>query len=88
MRHSDFKIGTEFCTDTGKWRCTDVGTRVIVAIPLESRRNIEMDSSGAAQVAFGSNPADLAGPPYGVEEVVFDEYDFDGCYAVDSGHES
>lgn len=24
----------EFSTETGRWRCTDIGTRVIVAIPL------------------------------------------------------
>ena len=35
MRHADFHIGMEFYTETGKWRCTDVGTRVITAIKLE-----------------------------------------------------
>ena len=29
-----FHIGVEFYTETGKWRCTDVGTRVITAIKL------------------------------------------------------
>jgi hypothetical protein len=34
-------IGTEFYTEAGKWRCTDKGTRVIVAIKLdqEDERN-------------------------------------------------
>jgi hypothetical protein len=60
MRHSDFKIGTEFYSATGKWRCTDVGSRVIVAIKLEGdKRN-------------------WTGPPYSVEETVFDEYDLEG----------
>ena len=36
MRHSDFSIGLEFFTATGRWRCTDVGTRVIVAIRLDT----------------------------------------------------
>jgi hypothetical protein len=35
MKHSDFQIGTEFYSATGKWRCTDLGSRVIVAIKLE-----------------------------------------------------
>lgn len=35
MKHGDFYIGLEFQSETGKWRCTDVGTRVIVAIKLE-----------------------------------------------------
>ncbi len=31
MKKSDFEIGVEFWTATGKWVCTDTGTRVIVA---------------------------------------------------------
>jgi hypothetical protein len=37
MRHSDFSIGLEFYTATGRWRCTDVGTRIVVAIRLDTR---------------------------------------------------
>ncbi len=37
MRHQDFVIGTEFFTGSGRWRCTDIGTRVIVAIQLNAR---------------------------------------------------
>lgn len=37
MRHAEFRIGATFTTATGRWRCTDVGTRVIVAIPLDTR---------------------------------------------------
>lgn len=67
MRHQEFSIGTEFTTATGRWRCTDVGTRTIVAIPLDGR-----DASWTA------------GPPYAVQETVFDEYDFPGCDPVES----
>ena len=35
MTRDDFQIGTEFFTATGKWRCTDIGTRVVVAILLD-----------------------------------------------------
>ena len=35
MKHSDFKMGTEFYTPTGKWRVTDIGTRTIIAIKLD-----------------------------------------------------
>ena len=35
MRKDDFRIGLEFYTATGKWRCTDTGTRVVVAITLD-----------------------------------------------------
>ena len=35
MTKEDFQIGIEFYTGAGKWRCTDIGTRVIVAIKLD-----------------------------------------------------
>ena len=34
MEHHDFKIGIEFTTETGRWRCTDVRTRTIIAIKI------------------------------------------------------
>ena len=43
MTKDEFRIGQEFYTASGKWRCTDIGTRVIVAIKLdqEDARNYE-----------------------------------------------
>jgi hypothetical protein len=36
MKHSDFHIGLEFLGPAGfRWRCTDVGTRTILAIRLD-----------------------------------------------------
>lgn len=35
MRLEDFKIGMEFNTGGGRWRCTDIGTRTICAIKLD-----------------------------------------------------
>jgi hypothetical protein len=35
MKHSDFYIGCEFLTGSGRWRCTDVGKRIIAAIKLD-----------------------------------------------------
>lgn len=34
MKHSDFRLGIEFYTATGKWRCTDVGSRTVIVIEL------------------------------------------------------
>ena len=34
MQHEEFSIGLAFFTAAGRWRCTDVGTRVVVAIQL------------------------------------------------------
>ena len=62
MKHSDFRIGLEFLSATGRWRCTDVGKRTIVAIKLD--RN--------------DDPTWYDGPPYAVAEQVFDEYDLEG----------
>lgn len=36
MRHDECHIGLEFYTATKRWRCTDVGTRTIVAIALDA----------------------------------------------------
>lgn len=63
MKFEDYKINGEFYTNAGKWKCTDIGSRIIAAISLdqEDERN-------------------YIGPPYSIEEVVFDEYDFEGCF--------
>lgn len=37
MEKNDFTIGLSFYTATGKWRCTDVGARVVVAIELNQK---------------------------------------------------
>jgi hypothetical protein len=34
MKKTEFEIGKDFYTETGKWRCTDIGTRIITAIQL------------------------------------------------------
>lgn len=84
MKHSDFYVGKEFFSETGRWRCTDVGNRVIVAISLEPRemvRSSRDENEIRREERFTSNdPRDLAGPPFGVVEHVFDEYSFEGCY--------
>ena len=64
MEHGDFAIGKEFQTATGFWRCTDIGTRTIIAIKVSDR----------------DDPSWLYGPPYAVAEMVFDEDDLEGCW--------
>src|SRR6266851_3704834 len=63
MKHSDFKIGIEFLTATGRWQCTDVGSRTISAIRLD----------------LDHDPAWYNGPPYAVAEHVFDEDGIGEC---------
>jgi len=85
MQHADFHIGREFFTATGKWRCTDIGSRVIVAISLELREMVRVhydeNRERHEERSISTDPRDLHGPPYGVVEHVFDEYDVEGCYA-------
>jgi hypothetical protein len=63
MKHSDFKIGLEFLTATGRWRCTDVGQRTITAIKLD----------------LDHDPSRYNRPPYAVGEDIFDEDAIEDC---------
>lgn len=64
MEREDFAIGKKFMTASGTWRCTDIGTRTIIAIKVSDR----------------DDPSWLNGPPYAVVEMVFDENDLGGCW--------
>lgn len=64
MEHKDFEIGKTFFASAGfKWLCTDKGTRTISAIMLDPYK----DESW------------FVGPPYAVEEVIFDEHEMKAC---------
>lgn len=69
MKHEDFSIGTEFKTDTGVWRCTDTGTRTIIAIKI-------------SDTLSPPDPSWFNGPPYAVAEQVFDEKDITACEMI------
>jgi hypothetical protein len=64
MKHSQFTIGMEFVSGGKRWRCTDRGSRTVIAICLDAHPN---DLSW------------YNGPPYAVAEIVFDEYDLEAC---------
>lgn len=74
MELRDFVIGEEFFTATGKWRCTDVGTRTVAAIMIYPE-----DIQGS--------PTWYEGPPYAVLEHVFDENDIRGCESSIAAYE-
>jgi len=63
MNIKDFEMGAEFLCDGNRWRCTDIGTRVVVAICIEDHGDVSW----------------FNGPPYAVAESVFDENDMEGC---------
>lgn len=81
LGHADFFIGREFWTETGRWRCTDVGTRTICAICLERRETMTLHENGTQTREVSDDPSWFHGPPYAVAERVFDETDFGALYA-------
>jgi hypothetical protein len=85
MQHCDFSIGLEFWCGARRWRCTDIGTRVIVAVCMEPREIVALEArpndktSRSERRFLSEDPRDLDGPPYGIVENVFDEFDMDAC---------
>lgn len=69
MKLQEFKTGKDFYLlhrdGYGHYRCTDKGTRVVVAICLDSHRD---------------NSSWFNGPPYAVAECVIDEDTMEVCY--------
>lgn len=86
MRHEDFSIGTEFLTDTGRWRCTDVGTRTIAAIKI-SEVSVTTRGDDGTTTTHKETPPDpswFIGPPYALAEYVFDEDAIASCWTPQS----
>ena len=87
MELSDFVIGDTFCTHHGAFLCTDIGTRVVMAVKLGSREIARAESvDGELRITkrIDDNPSWLNGPPYAVEEVVFDENELLGCFRTEA----
>ena len=80
MHHADFKIGQEFYCAGVAWRCTDIGTRVVIAIKLDE---VKTASNAGSDSTLNREQAEQAGwfkgPPYAVAEYVFDESDQPAC---------
>ncbi len=84
MDHSEFKIGLEFFTAAGTWRCTDIGTRVITAIRIDRVERVTSTSEGEQWTDHltreqAESEGWFDGPPYAIAESVFDEFDQEGC---------
>jgi hypothetical protein len=88
MKHEEFLIGEEFWCGGNKWRCTDIGTRVIVAISLGRHKIVHATRDDKnpdllnMQYETTDDPSWLNGPPYAVVEHVFDEDSIVGCSLV------
>lgn len=84
MKHEEFRIGAEFSVEDRKFRCTDIGTRTIIAIRIDQVTLSTRHESGEVSSPTLSGPEAeaqgwFAGPPYAVAEIVFDEDDFEAC---------
>jgi hypothetical protein len=84
MKHGEFRIGGRFWCGGQSWRCTDIGTRTIVAICLD---HVDVAGSSAGLLrtlnrAEAEADGWFKGPPYAVAECVFDEEDMVHCSAV------
>ena len=80
MRHGDFSIGMEFTTDTGQWRCTDIGTRTITAIKISEVHVTHLADDGhMTSEVVCTDSSWFNGPSYAVAEWVLDENDIAAC---------
>lgn len=88
MQHSDFRIGETFWCGGRQWRCTDIGTRTVIAIRIDG---VDVDGTNPGlrrTLSRAEAEADgwFDGPAYAVCEVVFDEDSLPGCsLAPDAG---
>jgi hypothetical protein len=93
MKHEDFRIGTESWCGGRRWRCTDVGRRVVVGVCLKPHEVVTVTAKGVESGGSTTTPRTardeswLAGPPYAVAEEVFDEYSIGACSRVRDGDE-
>jgi len=94
MTHKEFRIGLEFWCGGRRWRGTDVGSRVVVAICLDPHEvmSLEEDSNAPGKRrerrSNTDDPAWFNGPPYAVVEFVFDEYSLPSCSLTKDEDES
>jgi len=83
VNHADFRVGVEFRFGGQLWRCTDVGSRTIVAIRVDQVEKATRGGRGELRTILPRDEAEadgwFNGPPYAVPEIVFDECDLAAC---------
>ena len=89
MKLTDSRIGQEFYCAGKRWRCTDVGSRVVVAVCLEPHEVVSItDTDPSAMRDYRhvtDEPSWFDGPPFAVIEEVFDEHSIQACSLAPSG---
>jgi len=89
VQHSQFHGGLEFWCGARRFRCTDIGSRVVIAIRVDGA-DIAMAENGRTETRCLSGAEAQAqgwfsGPPYAVAECVFDENDLEACSLEEVG---
>jgi hypothetical protein len=81
MQHGEFRIGETFWCGGRQWRCTDIGTRSIVAIRIDEAEVSGTNPALCRTLNRGEAESEgwFNGPSYAVAETVFDEYDLPAC---------
>jgi hypothetical protein len=83
VQHCEFHIGLEFWCGERRFRCTDIGSRVVTAIRVDGAEIGASENGRVATRFLNCDEAEaqgwFSGPPYAVAEIVFDEYDLEGC---------
>ncbi|MBZ3693262.1 AbiU2 domain-containing protein [Phyllobacterium calauticae] len=86
MKISDFSIGTEFTVWGKTYRCTDVGSRVVIAIRIDEMTMAAKQGDTISHQILSRTEAEqqgwFDGPPYAVAEHVIDEDDLEACEMV------
>jgi hypothetical protein len=84
MQHGEFRIGETFWCSGQRWRCTDIGTRTIVAICIDRVQVGSTDPELRRTLSNTEAETDgwFNGPPYAVLEHVFDEDGIVACSLV------
>ncbi len=68
MKHSDFALGTVFWSSDRRWLCTNVGTRLIVAIRIDTVEIGTRDAANPSRIdvarreAAGAKRTSFTGP--------------------------
>jgi hypothetical protein len=72
VEHAECHIGLEFYTANRRWRCTDMGTRTIIAIALDAADESWYHGPpyAVSEVVFDED--DFAGMSVSAEEVRYD----------------
>ncbi len=77
-------MGMEFSMNCKLWRVTDIGTRTVIVIRVDEvavKSSNKVNDRKLNKVRAESEGW-FNGPPYAVQEFVFDEDDFEACEPV------